>query len=94
MTDQAHRITPTENMLRYARKVATTLGEQLPENAENDFDVCRNWLDENAERVPPTQKQIDYATQLADAAGESISEDVLSSKPKLSKWLDEHVNGN
>ncbi len=87
------RTTPTESMLGYARKVAKALGEDLPKDAETDFDTCRNWLDSNAERVPPTQKQVDYAQQLAESAGETIPDDVATSKPKLSKWIDEHVAG-
>lgn len=93
MSDTARRNTPTEKMLQYAHKVAAALGEDLPEEAEADFDACRDWLDQNAERVPPTPKQIDYARQLAEAAGEDIPDDVLASKTKLSRWLDERAGG-
>lgn len=83
------RSTPTDKMLSYAMKIASELGVDLPQEAEESFDACRAFIDANADSVPPTDKQVGLAERLADSNGVIIPDDVMASKRKLSAWIDE-----
>lgn len=88
--NKASRSTPTERMLNLARSIANDLQIGLPEEVEQSFDACRDFIDENLEKVPPTEKQLAYANRIAETQGAAIPDDVITSKNKLSKWLDQH----
>lgn len=87
------RGTPTDKMLAYAEKIADELGIEMPQDAAENFDACRAFIDANADSVPPTDKQVGLAQRIASSNGARIPADVLASKRKLSAWIDEQ-NGS
>lgn len=88
--EKVHRKTPTEKMISFAERLAEELGEKLPAQAREDFDSCREWLDEAAARVPPSEKQVTLANRIAEANGMKVPEHIRRSKYMLSKWIDEN----
>lgn len=89
-TNQAPRANkPTTKMLDYAKRIATKLGQDLPEEVENNFDACRAYIDENqAVAKAPSERQLSYAKSIAERKGAEIPAEALADGKLLSAWID------
>lgn len=87
----ARRSTPTDKMLVWAEKVADRTGDELPDEAREDFEVCRQWLDDHP-NIPPSEKQIAYAQRIAEESDIELPDDALTDYKVMSKWLDENAS--
>ncbi|MBU2834412.1 relaxase domain-containing protein [Acidithiobacillus thiooxidans] len=72
--DMMQAIPPTEKMLDFATSVASQKGIELPEEAADNFQVCRDFLNEN---LPKYQLNSDF-NELAEAAREAARQMAVS----------------
>lgn len=58
---------PREGSLNLARKIAQEANLKLPEGIENDYRICKKFIDENQNKSkrPPSEKQISFAEKIA-----------------------------
>jgi len=87
------RSTPTPKMLSLARTIAGRLGVELTEAQENEFDACRDFLDQHSDSTPPSQKQIAYAERLSRETGEPLPADARTNWRVMREWLDKQAQG-
>ncbi|HDR9103495.1 hypothetical protein [Paraburkholderia sp. A3RO-2L] len=77
---------PTEKMVAAARSAATRHGVELPAEFENDFDVCKAFLD--AYLSKPTEKAVSFAERIAKDKGLMLPDEVKANSRELSAWID------
>lgn len=80
---------PTPKMVDFARRIATKLGQDLPEEVEASFDACKAYLDANqAAAKQPSEKQLSFANSIAERKGVEIPAEALAEGKLLSAWID------
>jgi DNA topoisomerase-3 len=90
---EKRRSGPTDKMLEFAKSIAKRVGASLPDDAKDDFDVCRAFIEEHKDAAqalpaPPTKKQLDFAKSIADKKGLTIPASTLKNMKELSAWID------
>lgn len=84
------RKTPTDKMIGFAEKLAARKGIEVPAQAREDFDACREFIDaHNA----PSEKQLAFAQKIAEERGVAVPDEALKDGGKLSRWIDENKAG-
>lgn len=82
---------PTEKQIAYAVRIATKLSIELPEEVRNDFDKCREFIDQNKDAaMRPSDKQLAFAARIAKEKGVEIPEAASKDGAQLSRWIDEN----
>lgn len=82
---------PTDKMLDYAKSIAKSIGQRVPDDVMTDFDACRAFIDANKDSAnQPTEKQVKYAESIAKSKGLTIPAEVRANKKLISAWIDEH----
>jgi DNA topoisomerase-3 len=89
---EKRRSGPTDKMLEFAKSIAKRVGASLPDEAKDDFDVCRAFIEEHKDAAqalpaPPTKKQLDFAKSIADKKGLTIPASTLKNMKELSAWI-------
>ncbi|MCC5609595.1 hypothetical protein LC612_23165 [Nostoc sp. CHAB 5834] len=90
-TDNARATKPTDKMLDYAKKIATRLNIRVPDEVMTDFEVCKQFIDDNKDAANrPSDKQLSFANNIAETKGLTIPPEVQANGRELSKWIDEN----
>ncbi len=91
MSEETRVNKPSDKMLEFAKNIATRLNTKVPENVMNDWEACKQYIDENKDNASrPTDKQSNFAKMIADRKGVTIPDDVAKNGRLLSKWIDEN----
>ena len=90
---EKRRSGPTDKMLEFAKSISKRVGAPLPENAKDDFDACRAFIEEHKEAAQaapaaPTKKQLDFAKSIAERKSLTIPPSTLKNMKELSAWID------
>lgn len=92
MTDTTTVRKPTDKMLDFAKRIATKLGQKLPDEVMIDGDACSKYIDTNREAaMRPTDKQLKFAESIAKDKGVEVPEDAKKDGRELSRWIDEQL---
>lgn len=80
---------PRENMLNYARSIATAQGEDIPEECLQDYKKLSKWIDARKDGpILPTRNMLAFAEDIAAKTGRTIPDDARRDAKKLSAWID------
>ena len=64
----AGRHPPTEKMIAYAQRLARDAGARLPPGFDQDFEICRRFLDAHSRRGGPAARDRPVSAQGVDQA--------------------------
>lgn len=91
MSEEKRVNKPSDKMLEFAKNIATRLNIALPDEVKNDWEVCKQFIDDNKDNASrPTDKQSNFAKLIAERKGLTIPDDVAKNGRLLSKWIDEN----
>ena len=83
---------PTEKMIDLMRKLAKGFNIEVPEEAMEDFDKAKEFIEEYKDKPfpprKPSEKALDYARSIAEKREVEIPEDALENSKILSEWID------
>lgn len=88
--DTPKRSAPTDKMLAAAKRAAERHGVPLPQEAEDNFEACRQFLDTYINK--PSDKQISFAQKLAEENGVEVPAELMTDAKGLSAWIDQHIS--
>jgi len=77
---------PTPKMVEAAKGAASRHGVTLPENYEDDFEVCKAFLD--LYLAKPSPKALSFAERIAKDKGIELPDSARSNAKELSAWID------
>lgn len=78
---------PTEKQLAYAKRLASEAGIELPANAVNDFEACKEFIDMHQPK--PSDKQLELAKKILEAGGPKPDKNFsLMNKYEVSSYID------
>lgn len=101
MFDDAYTPPPSHKQRQYAVKIAATLGETLPREAQADRASLSEWIDARVEAfkaktaaskarfgASASAKQVAFAERLGRMKMRSVPDECFRSKDLMSKWID------
>lgn len=92
----------TEKQIKFAERIAQSLGEEVPQECYEEFDKMKDWIDENIQRLEknedgrvifkPSEKQTSFAENIKNRLGVPIPEDAFVDAEKMSAFISEHAD--
>lgn len=88
---------PSEGQIAFANKIAAAADTEVPEQALQNRDDMKAWIDANKNALPkkgegnpskPSPKQISFAQSIAKKKGLTVPAECLAEMSKISKWID------
>lgn len=91
----------TEKQIKFANKIAQSLGEVVPDECFESHEEMSRWIDEHLPMLEkdedgkavfkPSEKQAAFAERIARVLGAKIPQDCFTNSRKLSAWIDDNV---
>lgn len=92
----------TEKQIKFAERIAQSLGEEVPQECYEEFDKMKDWIDENLQKMEkdedgrcifkPSEKQTSFAETISKRLGVPIPEEAFVNSEKMSKFISEHAD--
>lgn len=77
---------PTDKMVAAAKTASERHAVKLPKGYDQDFEVCKNFLDQYLTK--PTPKALAFAEKIAKDKGLTIPDAARLNAKELSAWID------
>lgn len=79
---------PSEKQVQYAQRLAQQLAKPLPQEALQEMNACRDFIDECLSQAPPTERQVQYAQTIARDAGIALPDYATRNAKACSEYID------
>lgn len=84
--NEQRKRTPTGKMIAAAKAAAERHSVKLPQDVDQDFEVCQKFLDEYLTK--PSPKALSFAEKIAKDKGLTIPDETRLQAKELSAWID------